>query len=191
MDDAKLVAAVLDQEPEAAQELLSCYGDQLLGSAFLLCGNQTEAQDLAQETFLTAFRSLRRFRGQSTLYSWLHGILLNLTRHYYRDSKRLVYDEELLRQQAIPTETNPSRLDLESASNQLTAALQTLSPPQREVVVLRFFEDMKIQEIAAHLSVSRGTVKPRLHYALRELEKRLSPNMNLFGVPGTDQVVNK
>jgi RNA polymerase sigma-70 factor (ECF subfamily) len=76
----------------------------LFRSACLLCGDQAEAQDLVQETLLQAVRSADRFRGRSSLYTWLHGILLNLTRHYHRDRKRLVYDEELARQEPASPE---------------------------------------------------------------------------------------
>src|SRR5215469_7516780 len=91
MDERKLVAALKNQEPEAVQELVRAYGDRLLRSAFLLCGSETDAEDLVQETFLQAIRSTRRFGARSTLYTWLHAILLNLSRHYHRERKRLVY----------------------------------------------------------------------------------------------------
>lgn len=81
MDEAKLVRALRDRDPAAAEELLSGHGERLLRSAFLLCGSESEAQDLVQETFLQALRCVGRFRGQSGLHTWLHGILLNLSRH--------------------------------------------------------------------------------------------------------------
>src|SRR6516165_6035602 len=94
MDGQELAEALRNQETEAVQELVRGYGDRLLRSAFLLCGSETDAEDLVQETFLQAIRSARRFRARSTLYTWLHAILLNLSRHYHRERKRLVYDDE-------------------------------------------------------------------------------------------------
>jgi RNA polymerase sigma-70 factor (ECF subfamily) len=167
--------------------LVACCGDRLFRSACLLCGDEAEAQDLVQETLLQAVRSAHRFRGRSSVYTWLHGILLNLTRHYHRDRKRLVYDEELARREAIPVEDDPSRLDLETTSRALRAALRQLSNPHREVLVLRFFEEMRIHEIAAHLGVSQGTVKSRLHYAIAEMQRRLPAELNLFGPGGTEE----
>src|SRR4051812_41829933 len=78
------------------QEFIDSHGDRLLRSAYLLCGNEAEAQDLVQETLIQALASWPRFRGESALYTWLHGILLNLCRRYHRKQKRLVYDEELV-----------------------------------------------------------------------------------------------
>src|ERR1035438_5396948 len=109
MDEERLITTLKGQLPGAMQELVNSYGDRLLRSAFLLCGNETDAQDIVQDTFLQAIRSVHRFQGRSSIYTWLHGILLNLTRHYYRDRKRMVYDEELARREPAAPEENPDR----------------------------------------------------------------------------------
>ena len=187
MDEEQLVQRLRSQDPGAVQEMVASHGDRLFRSACLLCGDQAEAQDLVQETLLQAVRSGPRFRGCSTVYTWLHGILLNLTRHYHRDRKRMVYDEELARQEPGPPEENPSRLDVEMTSGALADALDGLSGPHREVLILRFYENMKIHEIAAHLGISSGTVKSRLHYAIADMQRRLPGELNLFGACGTEE----
>ena len=187
MDEEQLVQGLRNQAPGAVQELVVSHGDRLFRSACLLCGDQAEAQDLVQETLLQAVRSAPRFRECSSVYTWLHGILLNLTRHYHRDRKRMVYNEELTRQEPAPAEEHPSRLDIELSNSALADALNGLSGPHREVLILRFYEDMKIHEIAAHLGVSKGTVKSRLHYAIAEMQRRLPCELNLFGVCGTEE----
>src|SRR5213594_980177 len=89
------------------EELLSAHGDRLLRSAYLLCGDETEAQDLVQETFLQALKSTHRFRGDSLVYTWLHGILRNLSHRHLRKQKRLVFEEELVLKEAVqPTTAN-------------------------------------------------------------------------------------
>jgi len=186
MNDVPLVTALQAQEPGAVQEMLDRYGDRLLRSAFLLCGNGTEAQDFVQETFLQAMRSVHRFQGRSTVYTWLHAILLNLIRNHRRDQKRLVYDEELLSREVA--EENPNQSDAVTASSALGTALQQLSSTHREVIVLRYYENMKIQEIAGHLDISGGTVKSRLHYAIQELQKLLPGELNLFGACDTEEI---
>jgi hypothetical protein len=70
----QFAAALKGQDPEAVEELVNSYGDRLLRSAFLLCGNETEAQDIVQDTFLQAIRSVHRFQGRSTIYTWLHAM---------------------------------------------------------------------------------------------------------------------
>jgi RNA polymerase sigma-70 factor (ECF subfamily) len=188
MDEEQLVTALKGQDPGAAQELVNSYGDRLLRSAFSLCGNEADAQDIVQDTFLQAIRSVHRFQGRSAVYTWLYSILLNLTRHYHRDRKRIVYDDELAGREASPPDENPSQLDAGTASSALWQALSQLTAPHREVIVLRYYEDMKIHEIATHLGISKGTVKSRLHYAIGEMQKLLPGELNLFGGGGTKEI---
>ncbi len=184
MDEADIVAALKGGSSTAAEELVRLYGNRLLRSAFLLCGNEADAQDLVQDTLIVAVRSVRRFRGQSALYTWLHGILLNLTRRFHRKRKRLVYMDELPRQDKSEPGT-PSRLDVQGASSALREAMEKLSPRHREVIVLRYFEGMKMLEIARHMGVTKGTVGSRLHYATRRLRELIPEELNVFRLHGT------
>lgn len=186
-DDKALLAALKSRDPSALEALIEIHGTRLLRSATLLCGNEANAQDLVQDTFVEALRSVHRFRGQSGLYTWLHSILLNLTRHHHRDNRRLIYDNELATQDVPVLEEQPAALDLETAAVELTRALQQLSDPHREALVLRYYEHMKIDEMARHLGVSAGTIKSRLHYAVREMQKLFPAEMNLFGAGGTKE----
>jgi len=186
-EEESLVAALKCHDSAAMEALIEAHGTRLLRSATLLCGNETDAQDLVQDTFVEAVRSVHRFRGQSSLYTWLHSILLNLTHHYRRESKRLVYDNQLPVQEGSVSEEQQSALDLESATTELARALRQLSSSHREVLVLRFYGRMKIGEMARHLGVSTGTVKSRLHYAISEMRKLFPEEMNLFSVGGTKE----
>ena len=188
MDEQKLAEALRNQEPEAVQELVRAYGDRLLRSAFLLCGSESDAEDLVQETFLQAIRSAHRFGARSTLYTWLHAILLNLSRHHHRERKRLVYDDEAAEREVVDSGELPLGSDLEVSAGSLEEALGRISGPHREVLALRFYEELKIDEIAERLGLSKGTVKSRLHYALAEMQKLLPKEMNLFGASGTNEI---
>lgn len=165
------------------EEFIDAHGDRLLRSAYLLCGDETEAQDLVQETLIQAIKSRRGFRGDSTLYTWIHGILLNLCRRYHRKRKRLVYDEELVLKETFQSD-HAQEMDQDFCAARLTKAMQELSQEHREVLVLRYFESMKIEDIARQTDVSSGTVKSRLHYAVRCLEQLVSQEMNLFASDG-------
>lgn len=189
MDEVKLAAALKGRDSAAIEELIETHGDRLLRSATLLCGNEATAQDLVQDTLVEALRSVHRFRGHASLYTWLHSILFNLTRHHRRDNARILYDNELAAQETSTSEEGPVASDLESASVELTRALRLLSDSHREVLVLRYYEHMKIHEMAQNLGVSKGTVKSRLHYAILEMQKLLPAEMNLFGVGGTKETV--
>jgi RNA polymerase sigma-70 factor (ECF subfamily) len=188
MNQEQLVTALRSQDPGAMSELVTTFGDRLFRSACLLCGNETEAQDLVQETFLEAIRSIHRFQGRSTIYTWLHAILLNLARRSRRHRQRLVYDDELISREISPANENPDASDIGTAASALGHALARLSEVHREVIVLRYFEELKIHEIAACLVISAGTVKSRLHYAIEEMQKLLPGEMNLFGVSDTKEI---
>ena len=159
--------------------LLVAHGERLLRSAYLLCGNRTEAEDLVQETLLQAVKSAHRFRGDSAAYTWLHGILVNVNRRRWRRQKRYVPDETLARETPCH-DADDTRADQEFRATRLAEAIQALSPEHREVIVLRYYENLKLQEIAAQTGTSVGTIKSRLHYALGCLEKLLPEELNLF-----------
>lgn len=173
--------------PNAAldlRELIAEHGDRLLRSAALLCGDATEAQDLVQETFVQALRAFARFRGEGAIYTWLYGILLNLSRRHRRKQSRFVYDDErvLSEMVAAPDVADADRV---WCADGLARALTVLSPEHREAIVLRYYEGLKIEEIARLAGLSTGTVKSRLHYALRQLAQIVPGEMNLFATGDT------
>ena len=186
VDEDELIAAFKRREPAAVQEIVGCCGARLLRSAFLLCGNEADAQDLVQETFLQALRSVHRFHGRSSIYTWLHAILLNVSRHLNRKRSRLISDDDL-EDRPLPAEASLT-LDAEFTSSSLAEALGRLSAAHRDVLVLRVYENMKLHEIASHLGISKGTVKSRLHYAIAEMQKLVPSELNLFSAPGTNNM---
>src|SRR6266702_7677184 len=112
MAELQRVPAFKAPESLDFQELIESYGDRLLRSACLLCGDETEAQDLVQETLLQALKSAHRFRGDSTVYTWLHGILRNLCHRHLRKQKRLVFEEEIILKEPFqPSTANGSDQD--------------------------------------------------------------------------------
>ena len=187
MDQEELLAALRGGDAEAIQQLVDAHGDKLLRSAFLLCGNEEDARDLVQDTFVQAIGSVHRFQGRSAIYTWLHSILLNLVRHHRRDGARIVYNSELAHSDTATVDDAPMPMDETAAAEQLAEAVNALSQAHREVVVLRYYEELKIHEIATRLGVSTGTVKSRLHYAVAELQARLPADVNLYGQSGTKE----
>src|SRR5262245_46098929 len=134
---------------------LQAHHDRLLRSACLLCGNETDAQDLVQETFLQAIKSAPRFRGDSTVHTWLHGILLNLSHRRLREQKhqRLVYVEEPVLSGTVQSSATIT-VDQGYYADQVADALQRLSPEHRAAIVMRYYESLKIHEIAERTGVS-------------------------------------
>jgi len=171
-----------------AQELIQPYSDRLRRSAILLCGDESVAQYLVQETFLQAFESAERFRLDSTVHTWLHGILVNLCHRRVREQARLV--ERLARKETVqssPPEAMQEDFSADKVAEavQVAQAVQQLSAEHRRVVVLGYYNNLKIKEIAKRVGVSTGTVKSRLHYAIRSLEQFIPNRWNAHASGGT------
>jgi len=191
IDEEHLVSQLKKGAPEALKTLVSTYGSRLLKSSYLLCGNEADAEDLVQETFLQALPAVKRFKGKSTLYTWLYAILTNLNRQRRRKRNPVTLPETPL--DSYPTEPLDweNQLDMQKAASSLHKNLQSLSLHHKEVLVLRYFEGLKIKEIATVLGISKGTVKSRIHYAAACLKRKIPGELNLFRDKITKERENK
>ena len=155
------------------------YETRLLRQAFTLCGNVSMAEDLAQETLVEAWKCLRRFQGRCQFFTWLCAILLNRYRNMVRKKRPLSVsslasaDEDDVALH-LDSATDPEAAPDQSAQNQeearlMLACIQALPPKHQQVVYLRFYVNHSLEEIAAALGCSLGTVKSRLFRALEKL----------------------
>ncbi len=172
MDDSDIIAALKTGRAEGVQALVKTYGDRLLRSAYLLCDNASDAQELAQETLAQSVRSIQRFRGDSALYTWLYGILLNLVRSHHRRQKLMKWTYN------FPTAKVTYAPDaiFEAADKELSPlarALRMLPMLYREVMLLHFYEGLTQEEIARRLRIPSPTVRTRMRRALNLLRKSL------------------
>lgn len=128
------------------------------------------AADAAQETFLTACRKLRSYRGDSSLKTWLFGIANNHCRNLARKRKLETLDWLDATRRESASQTSPSS-DSETLIDRelLMAALRSLSAEHREVVLLKEIDGLTYDEVGAVLGIPSGTVKSRLHHAYRQL----------------------
>ena len=136
--------------------------------AYLLLGDPDEAEDIAQETFLRAYKSLRRFDTERPLRPWLLRIASNLSHNRHRSIGRylaaLTRFAQRDQEKISPTTTQP-----DDNSQLLWQAVKKLTMPFQEVIYLRYFLDMPENEMADTLGIPTGTVKSRLHRALSKL----------------------
>jgi RNA polymerase sigma-70 factor (ECF subfamily) len=160
---------------QALNALYEEFGGKIFKSAIFLTDSREEAEDIVQETFMRSYRSIHRFNGQSTLYTWLYRIFLNVTHDLRR--KKYIHERFLskyrIEQRTDPIEDPINDLDKDAFTQSLQDALKRQKLKHREIIVLRFFEDLKLQEIAERLNISIGTVKSRLHIALKKLKKSI------------------
>ena len=161
--------------------IVDAYHDKIYRSACMLLMNRTEAEDLTQDVFLAAMKSYSRFRGESSLYTWLYKIMLNLFRKKRSRNRLLQWNigpandeqDDFQVLFADDGDTPDEAAEKSERSRRVSDVLKTLSKKHREVVVLRFFEDKSYHEIAGIVGVSEGTVKSRLHHALKLTGGRL------------------
>ncbi|HXA44731.1 MAG TPA: sigma-70 family RNA polymerase sigma factor [Candidatus Angelobacter sp.] len=167
-------------------EICRAYETRLLRHAQGLCGNVSLAEELAQDTLVEAWKSLRRYNGRCQFFTWLCAILLNRYRNTLREKRPVPLSSLTGNDQAV-VETHltgladhHSRPDLTAQAREQAGTIQTclaaLPPKHQQVIYLRFYVDDSLEEIAGALGCSVGTVKSRLFNALEKLRR-----MNALG----------
>ncbi|MDB5876320.1 MAG: polymerase sigma factor, sigma-70 family [Ramlibacter sp.] len=146
--------------------------------AYRLVGNEEDARDVVQETYLRAYKGIGKFRGDAQLSTWLYRITANCAANQLGRRRRHRH-EELLDDTPVPDrspERDPvARAEAASLRERLTEALEDLPPRLRAVIVLRDVYDLPHEAIAEELGISTSAAKVRLHRARRKLREQLFP----------------
>jgi RNA polymerase sigma-70 factor (ECF subfamily) len=163
----------IQQGDDAAYELLvQEHQEAAFRLAYLILGDASEAQDVAQEAFIRAFRKLHRFDTERPFRPWILQITANLARNRLRALGRYVHALKRLVGASI-SQSSPTNTEVESfkqcESQDLWRAVQRLRPDHQEVIYLRFFLELSVAETADTLNIAEGTVKSRLNRALQQL----------------------
>jgi RNA polymerase sigma-70 factor (ECF subfamily) len=172
--DRDLVQGCQRGEPDAFRGLFEQYKDKVFSIALRFSGNQATAMDIAQDTFLKLFSTIRDFRGDSSFDTWIYRMVVNSCLDHRRRAWRLLPlgsdHSATLRQ---PGDCLAELLRSEM-SGRVRSAVDRLAPDLRIAIVLRYTEGLSYQEIAEVLGCSAGTVASRLNRAHKLLERRLS-----------------
>jgi len=155
-------------DERAYHEVVNRYGNYLYRLSYLLTGNSADAEDVLQNAFAGAFKSMGGFARNSSIKTWLSRIVANQAARFHRTSKKHRQNAELgdCPPNGIIKYDNDTRLDI-------VAALGSLPHMHREILVLREMQGMNYREIAGVLGVPMGTVESRLSRARGELRKLL------------------
>src|SRR2546427_3793234 len=179
--DEQMVERALTGDPEAFGEIVRRWERRIFALAFGMLGREEDARDATQETFLAAFRSLRGFRGEAKVSSWLHRIAVNQCITRQRRAKvrnEAALDEEEEKDAsnfAAPLEISPARVvEGRERTAAVRRAVNSLPLDLRQVIVMKEFEELTFREIADALDLPLSTVKSRLYTALRQLQMRLA-----------------
>ncbi|MCM1021624.1 MAG: RNA polymerase sigma factor [Muribaculum sp.] len=157
---------------QAFGEVVKLYTQPLYWQIRRMVENHDDANDLLQNTFLKAWNSIENFRGDASLSTWLHKIAINESITFLqRERKRLnisLDDESQHLDSLIDADTN---IDGDKAAQHLRKAIATLPEKQRLVFNMRYFDEMKYEEMSNILGTSVGALKTSYHLAVKKIEK--------------------
>ena len=179
--DEQIVKLALSGDANAFGEIVKRWERKIFALTYGMLGREEDARDATQDTFLAAFRSLRGFRGEAKVSSWLHRIAVNQCISRQRRSK--VRGESALEDETevdgasffAPAHASPARSAEASQRTELVRrAVMALPTDLRQVIVMKEFEELTFHEIADALDLPLSTVKSRLYTALKQLRLRLA-----------------
>lgn len=177
--------------PASYDDLVREYGKRVLAVAYEYVKDYDQAQDVVQEVFIRVWQKGDEFRANASLFSWIYRITVNLAIDHLRKSKSRgklsdgegKYSEQYLTEQesgstaAVPG----SDLDRRALRGRLDASLETLSKNQKQAFVMRYYQEMAIDEIAAIMGCKESTVRQHLFRACHKLQDELSDLGERFG----------
>ena len=195
-EEAKIIRAVVDGNTNAFEDLVLEYQKQVYHIALKMTGNEEDAFDLSQETFLKAFRALSSFRGEAGFGSWLYRMAANLCIDFLRKKKRqgggqlisLDEEEEDRRPRELPDLRYEPQgaLEKKEMRQKVQEGLQRLPHEQRLILVMRDVEGFSYQEISDTLKIELGTVKSRIYRARAHLARLLTEDGNFLKDPSSE-----
>ncbi len=182
--DDELIARAQAGDASAFDDLIIKYSQRLYGLVYNMTSNHEDTNDLMQDIWAKAYRSIPGFRGKSSFYTWIHSIGVNMTINFLKKRSRryhmslddidsnLQNDKEFIELTASSTPVREA--DLGELQKRLNEAMMKLSEEHRAAVTMFDIQGMPHAEIAKILGISEGTVRSRLFYAHRQLQNFLS-----------------
>ena len=178
--DEELVARSVSGDVDSFNQLVLRWERPIYALAYRVIGREEDARDVAQETFLRAFRALGGFKGQAKFSSWLYRITLNLCRDWIRKERRTPVaqapegvDIIELAGEATPGETMEQLVGRKELGRAVSKAMAMLPEEQRTAIILKEYHGLTFQEIADMLDCPLSTVKTRLYQGLTVVRRQL------------------
>jgi RNA polymerase sigma-70 factor, ECF subfamily len=172
-------------DTEAFGELVTRYRTRVFSMIYNMVHSEQDAWDLAQDSFVKAWKSIRRFRGRSSFYTWIYRIVMNVTIDWLRKKQvkggGAEFDDAIQLKEVDPASKTVPKTDAlpyetmerSEIRARIDRAIAQLSPEQRAVILMKEIEEMQYHEIAEALGCSIGTVMSRLFYARKKLQNLL------------------
>lgn len=184
LSDQEILTKIRSGDRDAYRLFVRKYEARAIQIAYGILKNQSDAEDVVQESFVKAFLSLENFRGDSGFYTWLYRIVYNMAidlrrKLARREAKNTEFDESLLNSSSLDSsisgrlEGPGEALERKDKAGSIGQALLQISEEHRTVMILREVDGLSYEEIAELTKVNKGTVMSRLHYARKQLQKIL------------------
>lgn len=185
VSELELIQRCQAGDTAAFDQLVVRYRTRVFGMIYNMVHSEQDAWDLAQDSFLKAWKSIARFRGQSSFYTWMYRIVMNVTIDWLRKKhvkgSGTEFDDAIQLKEIDPaSRTVPhadalphERMRHGEIRARIDQAISQLSPEHRAVILMKEMEDMQYHEIAEALGCSIGTVMSRLFYARKKLQNLL------------------
>jgi len=180
--DRELVRESRRGDKEAFRELVERYQRKILSVAIGMVQNREDALELTQETFVKAYENLPKFKGESSFYTWLYRIVVNLaidSRRRTRRHQTVTLEDKETGEDLIETLPDQESADpyqrarSHQIGERLSEAINELTPDHKAVILLREVEGLSYEDISRVMQCSKGTVMSRLHYARKKLQSKL------------------
>lgn len=177
-DDWEFVRKSRSGDQQAFRELFERYHRQVLAVAVGMTGNGDDAMDVVQETFIRAHRNLSSFLGESSFYTWLYRIAVNVGIDFRRRQTRrseIVQSEPIDENVSDPARSMDPGAEVarRELGRHILRIIDELTPEHKAAIILREIEGLSYEDISKVMRCSKGTVMSRLHYARKKLQAKL------------------
>ncbi len=177
-EEYAVIRKCLAGDPDQYAMLVDTYKDLAYNIAFRMLGDADAAKDMAQESFIAAYKALEHFKFNSRFSSWLYRIVVNKCRDHFRAGRETVPVDEISEYVAGPDRSPEQAAASRQTGDAVQHALNGLPPDYREVIILKHIEGLDYQEIADSLGVSVSALKVRAHRG-REMLRKLLEGMGV------------
>jgi RNA polymerase sigma-70 factor, ECF subfamily len=179
LEEQQIISAILDGDADAYAVLVNRYQQPIFNLTYRMTGSVEDAADLAQDAFIKAYEQLYRFHTGRKFFPWLYTIALNHTRNFLRKSKTartVAIDDFEMHSDSDHAAWEEDKMCAQLDCQRVQRALTILPWEYREAVILRYREELPMEDIATALSLSLSGAKMRVHRGLKKLREILETN---------------
>ena len=177
-DDKKELVKTIENDPSLFEQIVLEYQNAIINFHFRFTGNRADSEDLAQDTFIKAYKKLHTLKDYNKLRSWLYSIARRVAIDHYRKYKNreIPVDNEVLVTLAVKSETPETLIEQNEISKELKKCLETLPQRDRFLIELLYYYEFSYKEISEMLHINKNTLKSRLYRARKILSEEVKTN---------------